>query len=217
MKNLILIAPPAAGKGSISNYLTGVLGYTHISTGDILRRVASEDTEIGKKVKELMKTGKLIGDDIILPLFKSELEKLKEKPFILDGMPRNVFQGEYLDKVFQELHVNNYVVIHMDLDRKTLEKRVVGRRICESCGSIYNVNFDEFKPSVENTCDKCSEKLIWRDDDNLETFNTRYETYLNETAPLINFYQEKGLLKTVDATKPKEQIIENVKSILGCE
>ncbi len=214
MKNVIFIAPPAAGKGSVSNYLIDNLGYAHISTGDILRRVASEDTEIGKTVHNLMKTGELIGDDIILPLFKNELSKLKDKPFILDGMPRNVFQGKYLDDVFQELNVNNYVVINMDMDKDVLEKRATGRRICKSCGNIYNINFAEFKPRVEGKCDKCSSNLIWREDDNLETFQTRYTTYLQETAPLIEFYQEKGLLKTVDASLPKNEIFENVKTIV---
>jgi len=214
MKNVILIAPPAAGKGSISNYLINNLGYTHIGTGDILRNVAKEDTEIGKKVNELMQSGKLIGDDIILPLFKNELIKLKDKPFILDGIPRNINQGEYLEKIFEEIGVNNYIVININIDLETLEKRVTGRRVCTNCGSIYNINFDEFKPKVEDTCDDCSSTITLRNDDNIETFTKRYETYLNETAPLIKFYQEKDLLKIVDAKISSTELIKNVKDIL---
>lgn len=216
MKNVIFIAPPAAGKGTISEYLVKNKDYVHISTGDLLRNVAKLDTEVGIKVKGLMKEGKFIGNDIILPLFKEELLRLKDKPFILDGMPRTLEQAGYLTNLFQELNVDNYVVINMEIDEDLLEKRAVGRRICE-CGSSYNIYFDDFKPNVEGICDQCHKELIQREDDTLETFKNRYQTYLKETKPLIHYYEEKGLLKTIDASKPSEQIVENVKSILGCE
>lgn len=216
MRNLILIAPPAAGKGTISNYLVENLGYKHISTGDILRRVASTDTDIGLLVKQMMKEGQFIGDDIILPLFKEELVKLKDQSFILDGMPRTLKQAEYLTKLFQELSVHNYVVINIAIDKNLLEKRAVGRRICK-CGASYNIYFDSFKPRKDGTCDKCNEELIQREDDTLETFNNRYQTYLKETEPLIHYYNEKGTLKVVDASLPSNEILSTVKDILGSD
>ena len=214
MKNLILIAPPAAGKGTISKYLVENLGYTQISTGDILRKVAKEETEVGTQIRDLLKEGKLISDDIILPLFKEELISLKDKSFILDGMPRTLNQAEYIKNLFNKLNINNYVVINIDIDENLLEQRATGRRICKNCGTSYNIYFDGFKPKVEGTCDKCNSELIQRDDDTSETFKSRYETYLKETAPLINFYENENALETVDASKPSEEIIQDVVSII---
>lgn len=214
MKNIILIAPPAAGKGTISNYLEEILGYTHISTGDILRSVSKEDTLIGNQVKSLIQEGKFISDEIILPLFKEKLLSLKEKAFILDGIPRTLDQAKYLQKLFQEINVDNYAVIHMDIEEAVLEKRVVGRRICE-CGATYNIYFDGFKPKVEGLCDKCSKDLKQRDDDTLETYKKRYQTYKVETEPILQFYKEENVLKVVDATLPKEEIIKNIVEVIN--
>lgn len=216
MKNVIFIAPPAAGKGTISDYLVKNKGYVHISTGDLLRNEIKLGTEIGIQIKELMKEGKFIGDDIILPLFKEELLRLKDKPFILDGMPRTLQQADYLTNLFQELNVDNYVVINIEIDENLLEKRAVGRRICE-CGASYNIYFDEFKPNVEGICDQCHKELIQREDDTLETFRSRLETYTKETEPLIHYYNEKGLLKSVDANQNSDKIISDVEYILGSE
>lgn len=216
MMNVIFIAPPAAGKGTISDYLIKNKGYVHISTGDLLRNEIKLETVIGKQIQELMKEGKFIGDDIVLPLFKEELLKLKDKPFILDGMPRTLSQADYLANVFQELDVDNYVVINIEIDKNVLEKRAVGRRICE-CGASYNIYFDDFKPNVEGICDQCHKKLIQREDDTLETFQSRFETYKKETEPLIHYYQEKGLLKSVDANQSSNKIISDVENILGSE
>lgn len=216
MKNLILIAPPASGKGTIGEYFVKNLGYTHISTGDILRKVAKSDTVQGKVIANLINEGKFVGDDIILPLFKEELLKLKDKPFILDGMPRKIEQAEYLTNLFSELNVDNYVVINLDIDKDLLEKRAVGRRICE-CGASYNIYFDDFKPKVEETCDHCGKSLIQREDDTLETFRKRYQMYLKETEPLIHYYQEKNLLKTINANKTNSEIISDLKSVLGSD
>lgn len=216
MKNLILIAPPAAGKGTISEYLVKNLDYTHISTGDILRKAAKSDSEQGNIIRNLINAGKFVGDDIILPLFKEELVKLKDKPFILDGMPRKIEQAKYLTNLFSELNVDNYVVINLSIEESLLEKRAVGRRICE-CGASYNIYFDEFKPKVEEICDHCGKNLIQREDDNLETFKKRYQTYLEETEPLIHYYKEKDLLKIINVSKTNSEIIESIKSVLGSD
>ncbi len=217
MVSVIFIAPPAAGKGTISDYLVNNFSYEHISTGDILRNVSKEDTEMGHHIATLMKEGQFIGDDIILPLFKEELLKIKEKPFILDGIPRNLEQAKFLEQLFLELGVDNYVVINMEMDEHLLEKRAVGRRVCDKCKASYNIYFEGFKPKVENTCDKCNALLIERPDDALETFRNRYETYLQVTSPLIHFYENKGRLKKVDASKPQEEMIKEITFILKGE
>lgn len=210
MKNVIFIAPPAAGKGTVSKYLVEELGYTHLSTGDLLRNEIKVGTEIGNQVKEIMASGKFTPDSIILPLFKKELLKIKDKPFILDGMPRKLNQAEYLTDLFNELGVDNYIVINMDANEEILNKRVVGRRYCTNCGSSYNIYFEGFKPVKENICDTCKESLIQRDDDNLESFRVRYEDYKREAEPLIHYYEEKGLLKRIDANLSNKEIIENI-------
>ncbi len=215
MKNLILIAPPAAGKGTISSYLVENMGYQHISTGDILRNVAKEDSQRGRLVNSLMKEGKFIGDDIILPLFKEELLKLHNTPFILDGIPRTIEQADYLTQLFHELNVDNYVVINLKINQDTLLKRATGRRVCEQCKEIYNIYFENYKPKEENICDQCGGKLIQRNDDTEETFKKRFQTYVENTEPLISYYEKLGKLKKVDVDATEEEIIENVKGCLN--
>lgn len=217
MINVIFIAPPASGKGTISKYLVDNYGYTHLSTGDMLREKTKENSELGKSIAALINEGKFISDDIIFELIKDKIVSLKDKPFILDGMPRNINQAEYLENMLKELNVNNYVVINIDINENLLEKRATGRRLCESCGASYNIYFEGFKPLVENTCDKCNNKLIQRKDDTADTFKYRYQTYLENTTPVINFYEEKGLLQRVDASKSNDKIIKDVVSILKGE
>lgn len=217
MMRVIFIAPPAAGKGTISKYLVDNLGYTHLSTGDLLRKIAKENSELGKNIAKLMEEGKFISDDIMFELIKNELNTLKDKPFILDGMPRNIEQAKYLEKMFASMDVNNYIVINIDIDKELLEKRATGRRICESCKASYNIYFDGFKPKVENICDVCNHELTQRSDDTAETFNNRYDTYLKSTAPLIHFYEEKGILHKVLASKPNEEIIQDVVELVKGE
>ncbi len=215
MNNLILIAPPAAGKGTISSYLVENMGYQHISTGDILRNVAKEDSERGRYISSLMKEGQFITDDIILPLFKQEFTKIKEKPFILDGVPRNIYQAEYLTNLFNEIGLKNYIVVFIDIKKDLLLKRATGRRICTSCKSVYNVYFDGYKPKEENVCDKCGGVLIQREDDMESTFKKRYTIYLDETEPLIKYYEELGKLKKINANVKEEEIFENIKRCLN--
>lgn len=217
MVNVILIAPPAAGKGTISKYLVEKYGYTHLSTGDLLRNEIKLETEIGMQVKEIMASGKFTPDEIILPLFKSEIMKMKDKPFILDGMPRKLNQAEYITELFEEMNVDNYVVINLTANQEVLERRIVGRRVCNKCESSYNIYFEGFKPKEENICDKCNTKLIQREDDNIESFRNRYEDYNREAEPLIRYYKEKNLLNTIDVSLPNSEIIANVEKLIHGE
>lgn len=217
MMNIIFIAPPAAGKGTISKYLVDNHNYAHLSTGDILREKSKEESSFGKNIAALINEGKFVSDEIMFELIKDKLISLKNKPFILDGMPRNINQAEFLEKMLEELDVNNYVVINIDIDEDLLEKRATGRRLCKSCGTSYNIFFEGFKPNVENKCNNCNNELIQRKDDTVETFKHRYETYLNSTKPVIDFYEKKGMLQKVDASKANDEIIKDVISIIKGE
>lgn len=209
MMNIIFIAPPAAGKGTISSYLVDKYKYNHISTGDLLREVALTNQEI----RELMQQGKFISDEIIFALIKEKLATISG-PFILDGIPRNENQAHCLEKILEELNVYNYVVIDIDVPKDILEKRATGRRLCSSCGASYNIYFDNFKPQVENTCDKCKSSLYTREDDTLETYQVRYQAFMESTKPILDYYKGKGVLRKIDATKSNEEIVNSVEQIL---
>ncbi len=217
MKNIIFIAPPAAGKGTISKYLVDNYGYIHISTGDLLRKASKEESEVGKKIASLINNGTFVSDDLVLELIKQKLEKITDHPFILDGIPRNIKQAEYIENIFQKWNVNNYIVINMDISEDILKKRATGRRLCNKCRLSYNIYFDEYQPHEENKCNKCHNELYIRDDDSLEVFNSRYQIYLDNTLPVINFYKDKNLLKTVNANQNNSAIINEVLKIIKGE
>ena len=214
MKNVIFIAPPATGKGTISKYLVDNYGYLHLSTGELLRKVAKQNTELGKKVASLINNGIFVSDELVLDIIKEHLKNSENKPFILDGIPRNTLQAEYIEKVFQDLNVDNYVVINLSIDKETLKKRATGRRVCNNCRLSYNMYFEDYKPTIEEKCDNCHKDLQLRKDDTLEIFESRYQTYLNNTLPVIAFYEKKNKLFTVDANQDNENLIKDVINIL---
>lgn len=208
MKNIIFIAPPAAGKGTMSDILMEKYGYEHISTGDILRGMASKDDEFGKKLSDLLSQGVLVPDDIVYEAVKRKLSEM-DKAFILDGFPRNIEQAQEYDNILAEINKELGVVIYLDTPRDILEKRITGRRICPKCGATFNVLTGVNTPKVDGICDKCGAKLYQREDDNLESFSTRYETFLAKTYPLVEFYEEKNVLyrvKSVDVDNTMKEI-----------
>lgn len=196
MKNILFIAPPAGGKGTQSELLEENFGYIHISTGDLLRDV-DKSSELGIKVNELISQGKFVSDDIVLALLKDKLKTLgKDDAFILDGYPRNLNQADELDKLMNELGMSLDLAILLEVPYDTLLKRAIGRVSCPKCKATYNTFF---KPSkVDGVCDKCGSELVHRSDDNEETFKVRYDTYLENTAPLIDYYKNKGKLASID-------------------
>lgn len=195
MKNVLFIAPPAGGKGTQSESLVENFGYIHISTGDLLREI-DKTTPLGKEIEELMSTGAFISDDIVLELLKNKLASLNGEPFILDGCPRNINQAEKLDVMLENLGLSLDIVIELDVPYDVTLKRATGRISCPKCKKTYNKFFKQ--PVEEGYCDNCHEKLISRSDDNEETFKVRYDTYMEATAPLIDYYKEKGKLVKVD-------------------
>ncbi len=211
MKNVIFIAPPSAGKGTQSALLVD-MGYVHISTGDMLREEISKKSEIGLKVESIMQSGKLVSDDIVYELLKNKLSNLN-KAFILDGFPRTINQANMLDKLFQELNIDNYEVIYLDITLEDALERALGRLTCE-CGASYSKYNEEFKPKVDGVCDKCGKKLISRSDDNEESFRVRYQTFVDNASPIKEFYQSKNKLHNIDTALGKDKVAEKIKEIL---
>ena len=216
MKNIMFIAPPAAGKGTQAELVVEKYHIPHISTGDILREIAKEDSEIGNYVKETMASGGLVKDDITYQLIEDRLNKDDcKKGFIIDGFPRNIDQAYQYDKILDKLGYEVGNVILINIDRKTLEKRITGRRLCEKCNAIYNINDENSSPKQESICDECGGKLYQRSDDNLEAFETRYETYLSKTEPIIKHYKDMGVLKEVDGNDTIENIFKSIDKIIS--
>lgn len=210
MKNILFIAPPAGGKGTQSDALVEEYGYVHISTGDLLREL-DKDSPLGKEVNELISAGKFVSDEIVLELLKKKLESLEGKPFILDGCPRNLKQAEILESMFQELGISLDLVIELDVPYDVTLKRAIGRISCPNCKSTYNKFFK--KPLNEGVCDKCGSVLQSRQDDDEETYKVRYNTYLEATAPLIEFYKARGKLVKVDGiNNTYESIVSVIKN-----
>ena len=198
MKNIIFIAPPAAGKGTMSEILIEKYGYKHISTGDILREMAKQDDEMGRSLKEMLASGKLVSDEIVYEALKRRLLKGDlENGYILDGFPRNLEQAIEYEKILEETKNSLGVVIYLDTPKEVLEKRITGRRLCKNCGATYNVLTGVNTPKNENVCDKCGGELYQRDDDNTESFNVRYDTFLSKTYPLLDYYEKKNILNRV--------------------
>lgn len=215
MKNIILIAAPAAGKGTLSEMLEEKYGYEHISTGDLLREVSKSDTELGKKVSMMLSTGELVTDDIVFEVLENRLtEDVLKKGFILDGFPRTLEQAYKYDELTKKLHFDLGSVIVLESDYETLKKRIVGRLLCEKCGSVYNTLTGVNTPKNENVCDKCGGRLYKRSDDNEESFKVRYDTYLEKTKPLIEFYQEKGNIFFVNSDT-KESMLKGAVEIIN--
>jgi adenylate kinase len=207
MKNIIFIAPPAAGKGTMSELLIEKYGYIHISTGDILRGIAKSGTELGNKIATLLEGGKLISDDIVYDAVRERLRMPDlDNGYILDGFPRNLNQAEEYDKILKEVNRDLGVVIYLDTPKDILEKRITGRRLCENCGATYNVLTGVNTPKVDGKCDKCGGKLYQRSDDNSESFAVRYQEFIDKTYPLVEYYKKNNALVSIDSVDPTETI-----------
>lgn len=215
--NIIFIAPPAAGKGTQSFLLEEKYNYKHISTGDLLRKEINKKTELGSSIKSIISKGELVSDKIITALLKNELKQLKHQKFILDGYPRNIAQANTLSEIFNELNIENYGTIYLNLDEETAIKRALGRIVCSKCGASYNTYFKNLMPKEDGICDKCHNSLTQRSDDNEAAFKVRFKTYINVTNPVLDYYQEKGKLHVVDASEDAEEIFKNIIKILESE
>ncbi len=211
---IVLLGAPGAGKGTQAKKLVEKYGIPQISTGDILRKAVADGTPLGKEAKSYMDKGELVPDSVVIGLVKEKLTGDDCKNgFILDGFPRNTAQAEVLDKVLDETNIPLQVALCVDVDMDILMKRLTGRRTCRQCGQMYNIYFSS--PRKEGVCDKCGGELYQRDDDKEETIRRRLEVYEAQTAPLIEYYKNKGILKTVEGTGDIDEIFAGICSILG--
>lgn len=206
---LILLGPPGAGKGTQAAGLVKKYNIPHISTGDIFRANIKEGTELGVLAKGYMDKGLLVPDELVVSIVKDRLTKDDCKNgFLLDGFPRTVKQAEELDSELLSLGIKLDRVVNIQADTDILIERAVGRRICKECGATYHIKNNP--PKVEGRCDIDNGDLYQRDDDNEETVSTRIKVYLEQTQPLIDYYQQKGLILNIDGTKSIEEIFQTI-------
>lgn len=195
--NLVFLGPPGAGKGTVAKRLAAEHGYIHLSTGDILREEVARGSELGKKAKAYMDAGELVPDELILAMVR---EHVAGKDGILfDGFPRTLAQAKGLEEI-APIHR----VIFLELDRDTVVKRLSSRRVCPECGALYNLLTQP--PREDERCDRCGAQLIQRDDDRPEVIARRFDVYMRDSAPLVDYYREKGILVQVDAARPPEEV-----------
>ena len=216
MKNIMFIAPPAAGKGTQAELVVAKYNLPHISTGEILREISKEDSELGHYVAETLASGNLVKDEITYQLMEERLKKEDcQNGFIIDGFPRTLDQAIEYDKILAKLNYDVGNVILINIDAKTLEKRVTGRRICENCKTIFNINIESQAPEVESVCDACGGKLYQRSDDNLESFQNRYKTYQEKTEPIIEHYRKQNVLHEVNGDDTVENVFAEIDKIIS--
>lgn len=211
--NVVFIAPPAAGKGTQATLLRDNYNFYHISTGDVLREIAETNTPLGCEIKALIDNGKLVSDELMAKLLKEKIGSLGNvEEIIFDGFPRTLEQAHMLDEILNEVGMKVNKVIYFDIDKDTAMKRALGRVTCKDCGEIYNTYFDTFLK--EDECSKCGGKLEKRMDDTEEKFSNRFDTYLEKTKPLIDYYTNLNLLETVNCSDSKDNIFNKIKFII---
>ena len=210
---IVLVGPPGAGKGTQAQFIASHLAVPKISTGDIFRSNVSSGTELGKQAKAYMDRGDLVPDEITIAMVSSRLtEDDAQAGFLLDGFPRNVPQAETLKKMLADTGTRLEIVLELVVDDDEVVRRLSGRRTCRRCGHIWHVLFDP--PSRPEICDECGGELFQRDDDREETIRHRLDVYQQQTAPLISFYADEGILLGIDATGPVEEITDRSLSTL---
>ena len=212
--NIIFLGAPGAGKGTQAEKLVEVYQIPHISTGDMFRKAQKEGTELGLKAKSYMDQGQLVPDEVTVGIVKERLaEDDCKEGFLLDGFPRTVQQADALDGILKELGMALDRVVNIEVDKAFLVDRLTGRRVCRTCGATYHVT--NKAPKVEGVCDKCGGELYQRNDDKIETVSNRLDVYAAQTAPLIEYYQSKGIMSSIDGSKSMEDVLADIRSALG--
>lgn len=210
---IIILGAPGAGKGTQAQMIADQYHIPHVSTGDIFRTNIKNGTELGMEAKKYMDQGLLVPDELTVKILLDRVaEEDCKEGYLLDGFPRTIPQAEVLDKALTELGDAIDYAINVDVPDENIVKRMSGRRACLSCGSTYHM--EHIPPKKEGVCDKCGNELVLRDDDKPETVLNRLEVYHKQTQPLIQFYEEKGVLRTVDGTKPMKEVFDSIVEIL---
>jgi len=214
MKNIILFAVQNAGKGTVAQALKEKYNYDHISTGDLLRERRKIDDEIGRIIAQTQDAGELTPPEVVYQVFEEKISHPECENYILDGFPRNVEQAIKCDEMLSKIGKDNYIVVNLTVDDEEVLRRVTDRRTCVNCSKIYSTSYEAMKPKVEGICDDCGSEVIFRKDDgDIDAIKKRIKIYHENAAGLINYYQEKGVLFTIDSTQTKNAIIEVEKII----
>ena len=211
--NLILLGPPGAGKGTQAQMIVERYHIPQVSTGDILRTAVKEKTPLGVKAKGFMDQGKLVPDELVIGIIEERLKATDCKPgFVLDGFPRTIAQAEALQPILARMGKSIDHVVNIKVDDEELVHRLTGRRTCKNCGSMFHILFH--LPKREGICDRCGGPLYQRDDDQEETIRTRLKEYQKQTAPLIQYYQQKKALRSIQGVGGQDQIFEQITRLL---
>jgi adenylate kinase len=212
--NLILVGPPGAGKGTQAERLTADFGLPYFATGNILRAAVAEGTELGKKAKEYMDAGNLVPDEVIIGVILEALDGEEASDgFLLDGFPRTVPQADALGAALEKVGRKLSGVLLIDVDDDEVVRRLSGRRTCSKNGHTYHVDFDP--PKHDGVCDQDGSKLLQRDDDKPETIRKRLSVYHEQTEPLVEHYDEKGLLRRIDGTRPAAEVHDHIRAVIA--
>ena len=212
--NILIMGPAGAGKGTMSDLILQAYDIPHISTGDMLRENVANGTELGKEAKSYMDAGKLVPDDVINAMVEKRLQEPDcQKGYLLDGFPRTLVQAKAFEEIAAKISKPVEAVLALEVDFEILKERVTGRRVCPKCGAIYHIS--NFPPKVEGVCDKCGSPLKQRADDTVEKLTQRMKEYDASTKPVIDFYDEKGLVTHLDASQKPDVVFGRIKEALA--
>lgn len=206
--NVILLGPPGAGKGTLAERLVERYGFLHLSTGDVLREEVAKGSKLGKLAKGYMEKGELVPDDVILEMVRERLRAADGKGVLFDGFPRTLAQAKGLEEIVSVDHV-----LFLELSREEVVRRLSARRVCRKCGANYNLITNP--PKVPGVCDRCGGELYQRPDDRPEVIARRYEVYQRDSAPLVDYYSRRGLLRRIDASRSPEEVFRQAVEVLG--
>lgn len=211
---IIMLGAPGAGKGTQAKQIADKYSIPHISTGDIFRANIKNGTELGKKAKQYMDQGALVPDELTCDLVMDRIQQDDCKNgFVLDGFPRTIPQAEALDAALEKINEKMDYAINVDVPDENIVNRMSGRRACLNCGATYHLI--SIPPKVEGICDRCGSEIVLREDDKPETVQKRLKVYHEQTQPLIDYYKNQGILKSVDGTQPMDEVFKAIVTILG--
>ncbi len=213
-RNLVLLGPPGAGKGTQAQRLRDDFDLPYYSTGDILREAIASETELGKQAKEIVEAGELVPDDLICAVIEEKLDSGEaDDGFLLDGFPRTIGQAEMLEQALDKRGRSLTAALLVDAPDEEVVRRLSGRRTCLKNGHVYHVDFDP--PKNDGVCDQDGSRLVQRDDDKPETVKKRLQVYHDQTEPLIDWYEDRGLLRRFDGTRTPEEVNSRIRATLA--